>query len=55
MDTLEAALWAVQRTMGVDEMLVLAVDIGGDADTVGAVAARLPEPATACQAFRAAG
>ena len=40
-DTLEAALWAVQRTTNFEDALVLAVNLGGDADTVGAVAGQL--------------
>ncbi|TXN17262.1 ADP-ribosylglycohydrolase family protein [Methylobacterium sp. WL122] len=39
--TLEAALWAVERTETFEEALVLAVNLGGDADTVGAVAGQL--------------
>jgi ADP-ribosyl-[dinitrogen reductase] hydrolase len=33
--TLEAALWAVERTESFGEAVVLAVNLGGDADTVG--------------------
>lgn len=40
-DTLEAALWAVNSTSGFREALVLAVNLGGDADTVGAVTGQL--------------
>ncbi len=39
--TLEAALWAVDRTDSFSEAAVLAVNLGGDADTVGAVAGQL--------------
>ena len=40
-DTLEAALWAVDGTASFREALVLAVNLGHDADTVGAVAGQL--------------
>lgn len=39
--TLEAALWAVGRTSSFSEAVVLAVNLGGDADTVGAVTGQL--------------
>lgn len=39
--TLEAALWAVARTDSFEDALVLAVNLGGDADTVGAVTGQL--------------
>ncbi len=39
--TLEAALWAVDRTHTFRDALVLAVNLGEDADTVGAVAGQL--------------
>lgn len=39
--TLEAALWAVERTTTFEDAVVLAVNLGGDADTVGAVAGQL--------------
>lgn len=39
--TLEAALWTVERTASFSEAVVLAVNLGGDADTVGAVAGQL--------------
>ena len=39
--TLEAALWAVGRTRSFEEALVLAVNLGDDADTVGAVAGQI--------------
>jgi len=39
--TLEAALWAVERTEGFEEALVLAVNLGEDADSVGAVAGQI--------------
>ena len=40
-DTLEAALWAVERTESFEEALLLAVNLGDDADTVGAVTGQL--------------
>ncbi len=40
-DTLEAALWAAAETETFEDALVLAVNLGGDADTVGAVAGQL--------------
>lgn len=39
--TLEAALWAVGRSDSFEEALILAVNLGDDADTVGAVAGQL--------------
>lgn len=39
--TLEAALWAVQRTTSFEDALILAVNLGGDADTVGAVTGQI--------------
>ncbi len=39
--TLEAALWAVGRTESFEDALVLAVNLGEDADTVGAVTGQL--------------
>ncbi|WP_395673146.1 ADP-ribosylglycohydrolase family protein [Inquilinus sp.] len=39
--TLEAALWAVNRTDSFEEALVLAVNLGDDADSVGAVTGQL--------------
>ena len=39
--TLEAALWAVSTTSSFEEALVEAVNLGDDADTVGAVAGQL--------------
>ena len=36
-DTLEAALWAVNETETFRSALLLAVNLGGDADTIGAV------------------
>lgn len=36
-DTLKAALWAVSTTTSFEESVILAVNLGGDADTVGAV------------------
>ena len=39
--TLEAALWAVGQTDSFEEALVLAVNLGDDADTVGAVTGQL--------------
>ncbi|BAD40501.1 ADP-ribosylglycohydrolase family protein [Symbiobacterium thermophilum] len=40
-ETLEAALWAFLRTDSLEECVVLAVNLGDDADTVGAVAGGL--------------
>ena len=40
-DTLEAALWAVDGTSSFSEATVLAVNLGNDADTVGAVTGQL--------------
>jgi ADP-ribosyl-[dinitrogen reductase] hydrolase len=40
-DTLEAALWCVERTTSFEDALVLAVNLGGDSDTVGAVTGQL--------------
>lgn len=40
-DTLEAALWAVEQTHEFEAALVLAVNLGEDADTVGAVTGQL--------------
>jgi ADP-ribosyl-[dinitrogen reductase] hydrolase len=39
--TLEAALWAVGTTANFEEALIAAVNLGNDADTVGAVAGQL--------------
>ena len=39
--TLEAALWAVDQASSFEEALVLAVNLGDDADTVGAVTGQL--------------
>lgn len=40
-DTLEAALWAVATTSSFEDAVVAAVNLGDDADTVGAVAGQL--------------
>lgn len=40
-DTLEAALWVVDTSESVSEAVLLAVNLGDDADTVGAVAGQL--------------
>lgn len=40
-DTLEAALWAVSRAANFEEALLLAANLGGDADTVAAVTGQL--------------
>jgi ADP-ribosyl-[dinitrogen reductase] hydrolase len=40
-DTLEAALWAVARTTCFKDAILIAVDLGHDADTVGAVAGQV--------------
>ncbi len=39
--TLEAALWCIYRTDSFEEALLLAVNLGGDADTIGAVSGQL--------------
>jgi ADP-ribosyl-[dinitrogen reductase] hydrolase len=39
--TLDAALWSVAGTGSFEEALVLAVNLGDDADTVGAVAGQI--------------
>ncbi len=39
--TLEAAFWAVEKTGSFEEALLLAVNLGDDADTVGAVTGQL--------------
>lgn len=39
--TLDAALWSVANTASFEEALILAVNLGGDADTVGAVAGQI--------------
>lgn len=41
LDTLEAALWAIERTGSFEEALILAVNLGLDADTVGAVTGQI--------------
>ncbi len=40
-DTLEAALWAVGETQSFEAALILAVNLGDDADTAGAVAGQI--------------
>jgi ADP-ribosyl-[dinitrogen reductase] hydrolase len=40
-DTLEAALWAVSRGKNFEEALLLAANLGDDADTVAAVTGQL--------------
>jgi ADP-ribosyl-[dinitrogen reductase] hydrolase len=40
-DTLEAALWSVDQTDSFEDAVVLAVNLGDDADTVGAVTGQL--------------
>ncbi len=40
-DTLEAAVWAVSQASSFEEALILAVNLGDDADTVGAVTGQL--------------
>ncbi|MBX6342814.1 MAG: ADP-ribosylglycohydrolase family protein, partial [Thermomicrobiaceae bacterium] len=40
-DTLQAALWAFARNEGLEQVVVEAANLGGDADTVGAVAGAL--------------
>jgi ADP-ribosyl-[dinitrogen reductase] hydrolase len=39
--TLEAALWSVQRTTSFEHAVVLAANLGGDADTVAAVTGQI--------------
>lgn len=39
--TLEAALWCISQTTSFEEALVLAINLGGDADTVGAVTGQI--------------
>ncbi len=41
LDTLEAALWAIWNSDSFDEALIKAVNLAGDADTVGAVTGQL--------------
>ena len=41
LDTLEAALWCVDRTRSIEEALILAANLAGDADTVAAVTGQL--------------
>jgi ADP-ribosyl-[dinitrogen reductase] hydrolase len=41
LDTLEAALWCVAGTTGFEAAVTRAVNLGGDADTIGAVAGQL--------------
>lgn len=40
-DTLEAALWADANASSFEEALILAVNLGGDADTIGAVTGQI--------------
>ena len=40
-DTLEAALWCVGRAADFEEAIVAAVNLGGDTDTIGAVAGQV--------------
>ena len=40
-DTLEASLWSVANTRNFDEAVLLAVNLGGDTDTVGAVTGQI--------------
>lgn len=40
-DTLEAALWADARTENFEQALILAVNLAGDADTIGAVTGQI--------------
>ncbi|GJD40827.1 ADP-ribosylarginine hydrolase Tri1 [Methylobacterium bullatum] len=40
-DTLEAALWCTSQSASFEEALVLAVNLAGDADTVGAVTGQI--------------
>ena len=41
MHTLEAAIWSVGTTSSFEQALILAVNLGEDSDTVGAVAGQL--------------
>jgi ADP-ribosyl-[dinitrogen reductase] hydrolase len=41
LDTLEAAIWCWRRATDFEEALVAAVNLGGDADTIGAVCGAL--------------
>ena len=41
LDTLEAALWAIERTDSFETALIAAVNLGHDADTVGAVTGQI--------------
>lgn len=41
LDTLQAAFWAFRNHDGFDDVVIAAVNLGGDADTVGAVAGSL--------------
>jgi ADP-ribosyl-[dinitrogen reductase] hydrolase len=60
-DTLEAALWAVAKSATFEEAVLKAVNLGDDADTVGAVTGQvagaiwgysaIPEPWTQCLAW----
>lgn len=40
-DTLEAALWCTDQATSFEDALVLAVNLAGDADTVGAVTGQI--------------
>lgn len=40
-DTLEAAIWCVANSENFEQALILAVNLGGDADTIGAVTGQL--------------
>ena len=40
-DTLEAAIWSLIRTESLRDCLLMAVNLGDDADTVGAIAGGL--------------
>ena len=52
-DTLEAALWALWTTKSLEECIVKAANLGGDADTVAAVAGGLAGAAYGEQAVPA--
>jgi ADP-ribosyl-[dinitrogen reductase] hydrolase len=47
-DTLEAALWAVAEPNGFEEAVLKAVNLGDDADTVGAVAGQVAGAVWGC-------
>lgn len=62
LDTLESAVWAFANTSSLDDAVVLAANLGGDADTRAAVTggspgrgtARAPSPSAGCRRSKAA-